>query len=97
MQPQTLTAADWVELSRVLVHLYLLVAFTVVGATAWLLHAAILPSLVASGHVPGSVLRWRIVLGPAGLLALALVLVTFTRALVLAVVVLQRIYPRFQV
>ena len=78
-------------------HLYLFVAFAVVAATAWLLHAAVLPSLVASGDASASALRWRRVLVPASLVAAALTLMTLTRALLLGIAVLQQVYPRFLV
>ena len=74
-----------------------LLAFVVVGATAWLLHGAVLPSLVASADVSASALRWRLVLVPASVGALALALLTLGRALALGVAVLQQVYPRFLV
>ena len=96
MEPHVLTAADWAQLSRVVESLLLMVAFAVSGATAMLIALAILPSLSASDDVPASALRlWRRVLVPTGWLAAALTVVALLRVLLVALPLLQQLYPRW--
>ena len=61
----------------------------------YLIAYAVLPSLVGSSEAPASVLGWRRVLLPTGLLALALTLVALAQALITAVALLGQLYPRF--
>ncbi len=78
MDPQTLTQANWSDLSGLLRFVWLFSFSVITGALSLVLALAILPSLVASHHLPRELLRVRPVFlaGGFGALSLAVVMLT---------------------
>ena len=59
MDPEYITRTDWNEIGRVLRFLWLFVAFSIGLGANFLLAHAIVPSLVATGHLPQKALSVR--------------------------------------
>jgi hypothetical protein len=95
MDPQPLGPAQWTQINGALIDLVLFVTFGVDAAFALLLGYAVLPSLVAGGAGPSTLLGLRRALVPIGLVSAALMLISLGRGLALALGVLRQVYPRF--
>ena len=95
MDPQPLSSADWIQISRLLNYLFLFTGLALAAALALLMSHAIIPSLVQSHDAPTglSTLRW--IAYPLSAVALILALYALARGLMLASEVMQRVYPRF--
>ncbi len=95
MDPRSLGADEWGQISRLMVFLFLFTGLGLTSALGFLLGHAIIPSLVESRDVPRSANAVRWIAYPVSILALALTLYALTRALMLALAVMQSVYPRF--
>ena len=95
MDPQPLSSTDWVQISRLLIYLFLFTGLGLTAALGFLLGHAIIPSLVQSHDAPASLGGMRWVAYPLSAAALLLTLYALVRALTLAAEVMQRVYPRF--
>jgi hypothetical protein len=95
MDPTPLDAALWAQIGRVLDLLYLVAGLAVVGATAFLLGRAIIPSLAATDDASPALVVLRRVFYPLFGAALLLALVALGWAAALAADLLSRLYPRF--
>jgi hypothetical protein len=87
--------ADWQQIGRVMLDLYLCVALGVNAALAVLLGFGVVPSLASTVEVPAGVLRLRRWLLPVAGLSVVLMLVALARGLTQAVVTVQQLFPRF--
>jgi hypothetical protein len=94
MDPQPLSAADWAQVSRATIYLYLFAGLGLTSALGFLLGHAIIPSLVQRRDAPGSLGSLRWVAYPLSAVALALTLYALAQALSIALGVLQGLYPR---
>jgi hypothetical protein len=94
MDPQVISTAEWSEISRLLIYLFLFSGLGLTSALGFLASHAVIPSLVASRDAPGvlSALRWLAY--PLSAAALVLTIFALMRALALAADVVQQIYPR---
>jgi hypothetical protein len=94
MEPGTLDAAQWDQISRALIYLFLFTGLGLTSAIGFLFGGGVLPSLIESRDVTAllNVLRWTAypVAATAGLLA-AYALI---RGLLIAIPAAQEIYPR---
>jgi hypothetical protein len=97
MDPGVMGPEQWGQIGRVLLDLFLFVGLAVNGAIAFLLGHAIIPSLVTNAEAPRQVLTFRWVLYPIFAASLALTLYALGRALMLAIAMLQQVYPRFAI
>ncbi|MBI4493541.1 MAG: hypothetical protein HY690_12195 [Chloroflexi bacterium] len=97
MDPQLIGPEQWDHIGRALANLVIFVGLAVNGALALLLAHAVIPSLVTTQDAPREALALRWVLYPVFVASLVLTLYALGRALYLAVVVIQSIYPRFAV
>jgi hypothetical protein len=95
MDPQPLSSADWLQLSRLLIYLFLFTGLGLTAALGFLLGHAVIPSLVQSHDAPASLGAMRWIAYPLSAAALVLTLYALVRALSLAGDVMQRVYPRF--
>lgn len=93
MNPDFVAASDWGALSSLISNLWVFVFSVAVFAFSLLLGHAIIPSLVATGHLPGGAERIRPFLYILSLAALAGAYLFARDALVLSRVILD-IYPR---
>ena len=98
MELRELTASDWVRLTELNVHLWILAAFLIGTAIAYALAHAMIPSLVLTGDIePGA---GRIMRGPlyvivaAGLGGVAAIVIKGT---LLAIDILPSMYPRLAI
>jgi hypothetical protein len=94
MDPQPIGTAEWAEITRLLVLLFLFCGLGLTSALGFLFGHAVVPSLVASHDTPAAVGAVRWAAYPLAAVALLLTLYALTRALVLAADLMQRIYPR---
>lgn len=94
MEPGTIDAAQWGQISRALIYLFLFTGLGLTSAMGFLLGGAILPSLIDSRDVGSSliVLRWAAY--PAAAAAGLMAAYALIRALLIAIPVAQQIYPR---
>lgn len=94
MDPQAVSAADWTEISRVLILLYLFCGLGLASALSFLFGHAIVPSLVESRDAPRAiaVLRWAAY--PLALVGTVLTVYALARAFGLATDLMLRIYSR---
>ena len=60
MDPAALGPSEWSEISKLLINLWFVVLFVVIFATNMLLGHNFIPSLVASGDVPASLQKVRV-------------------------------------
>ena len=95
MEPDLISPAQWDQIGRAMVSLYIFTGLALNAALSFLLGHAIIPSLVASGDAPAESLALRRVLDPVFALSLLLTLVALGWAMYLAVDALWQIYPRF--
>ncbi len=88
MDPTPLTNSEWTEIGRILTNLWLMVALVIFFSTNLLVGHIIIPSLVASHHVPTALQKTRplfYALAIAGFAAaLAVLLMTIDLAGVIA-------------
>jgi hypothetical protein len=94
-EPRALSPADWQQIARVLVDLYLFVALGVNAALAVLLGFGVLPSLADTVDMPAGLLRWRRLLVPIAAVSVGLMVLALARGLSLGIASIQQIYPRF--
>jgi hypothetical protein len=94
MDPQVVTAAQWAEISRLLIYLFLFTGLGLTSALGFLLGHAVIPSLTASHDAPPALASLRLLAYPIAAAALLLTLYALVRALGLAGDVVQAIYPR---
>jgi hypothetical protein len=87
-------SAEWAEITRLLVFLFLFCGLGLTGALGFLLGHAILPSLIASHDAPATLAVMRWLAYPVAAIASLLTVYALARALVLAADVMQRVYPR---
>jgi hypothetical protein len=94
MEPGTIDAAQWDQISRALIYLFLFTGLGLTSAIAFLFGGGVLPSLIESRDIAAflNVLRWMTypVAATAGVLA-AYALI---RGLLIAILVAQELYPR---
>lgn len=93
IDPRTITGADWPGLQVLVVFLWLVVIFNVSFAFAMLFGHAILPSLIATGHIPQRLRNLRPVLTLLALVALVASLFVVSNW-VLGLLVVYNIYPK---
>ena len=77
MDPTPLTSSEWSELGKVLTSMWLMVALVIFVSTNLLVGHILIPSLVASHHLPDSLQKTRVgfyALGIAGSAATLVVL-----------------------
>ena len=93
MDPQVIDATQWLEISRLLIYLFLFCGLGLTSALGFLFAHAVIPSLVDSYDTPRVLggLRWLAY--PIATVALLLTLFALIRAVGLAGDVVQRIYP----
>jgi hypothetical protein len=95
LDPRGLGPGEWQQIGHVMVDLYLFVALALNASLAALVGLAVLPSLASSSELPAGVLRWRPWLLSLAVVSAALMVLVLARALGLASLTLQQIYPRF--
>ena len=94
MDPNFITASDWIEIGRVLTFLFLVPISVISFAFPLLIARAIIPSLVGTGHLPKIVLRLSIPLHLMSATAfVALIWVFFN--LLTGSGVIGEVYPRW--
>lgn len=94
-QPVYVTPAQWTQIAAAVTYLILFVALGLTALVAFLMGHAVLPSLETTRHMQVNVAVLRRVLTPLALVAFTLMLFVFVRAIVLAVEVLEVVFPRF--
>jgi hypothetical protein len=94
MDPQPLSAADWAQVSRATIYLYLFTGLGLTSALGFLLGHAMIPSLVERRDAPNGLGSLRWVAYPLSAAALVLTLYALARALILTFGVLHGFYPR---
>ena len=94
MDPQAITSAQWEEISRLLIYLFLFTGLGLTSALGFLFGHAIIPSLVESHDASRALGAARVVAYPVAAAALLLTVYALARALALAADVVQQIYPR---
>lgn len=72
--PKTITGADWPNISILVTFLWLVVIFNVGFAFAMLIGHAVIPSLIATGHIPSRFRNFSPLLTVAGFIALVVAL-----------------------
>ncbi|HLH24417.1 MAG TPA: hypothetical protein VK066_17990 [Chloroflexota bacterium] len=97
MEPASVGPEQWARVAQAMIYLYAFIGLALTTAFAFLLAHAVLPSLVMSEDAPAELGAYRRVLYPLSAVALALTLYAFVRGLILAVGVLQQIYPRWSI
>jgi hypothetical protein len=95
MDPAELRPEQWEQVGRAMIYLYAFTGLALTAALAFLLAHAVLPSLITSRDVPEEIGAFRRILYPVAALALLGTLYALAVALVLAIGVLQQIYPRW--
>jgi hypothetical protein len=95
VDPRFIGPDQWGQVSRLLLYLVLFAALALDAAFAFLLGQAIVPSLVENELAPPPLGRLRWLYLPLFALALALTGYALARALLLAVLLIQQLYPRF--
>ena len=94
MDPQVVTVAQWTEISRLVIYLFLFTGLGLTSALGFLFGHAVIPSLVASHDAPPALGSLRWLAYPIAAVALLLTLYALLRAIGLAVDLMQRSYPR---
>jgi hypothetical protein len=92
--PQVPGPDQWAQIEAVLSHLVVFVSLTLCGGLAWLLAAAVLPSLAGESGPTAQTAGFRRIWLPLAAVALSLALLALGRAIVLAGEVLRYLYPR---
>ncbi len=93
MEPQFIDSDSWVQLSALLIRLYLFAACMVTFALSTLIGHGIIPSLVETRHLPANVQSVRPVFYIFGVAALAAAIFFFSNVIGLTSVI-YGIYPR---
>ena len=78
MEPQVIAFGTWMEIAQLLVRLWFFVLLQVIFAFSLLLAHGVIPSLVATGHLPASLDRIRPVLYIGFLFFLVATIVTIS-------------------
>ncbi|MSQ15046.1 MAG: hypothetical protein EXR50_04185 [Dehalococcoidia bacterium] len=81
MEPQVIDGDSWAKLSTLLIWLYLFAAGMVTFALSTLIGHGVLPSLVATRHLPANVQSVRPVLYIFGIVALVAAIFCFSNVL----------------
>ena len=98
MQVRELTAADWVTLSALIVHLWVLAAFLVFTAFSYIMAHGLIPSLTYSGDIPEATSRlMRAPLYAAAVLGVTAIVVIVVRAMIIALDILPSLFPRLAI
>lgn len=98
MQIRELTEADWVTLSALIAHLWVLAAFLVFTAFSYIVAHGLIPSLTYSGEIRQATSRlMRAPLYAAALLGVAAIVVVVVRAIIIALDILPSLYPRLAI
>ncbi len=98
MQVRELTEADWVTLSALIAHLWVLAAFLVFTAFSYILAHGLIPSLTYSGEIPQATSRlMRAPLYAAALLGGVAIVVIVVLAIRIALDILPSLYPRLAI
>lgn len=96
MQPEALDAESWKLISGLLIRLYLFATSLVTFALSMLIAHGVVPSLVATRHLPAKVQRIRPVF--YGIAAIAIVAVVFFVTNILNLIgVIYGIFPRWAI
>lgn len=74
IDPRTITGADWPDISLLVTFLWVVVVFNIGFAFAMLIGHAVIPSMIATGHIPSRLHSLRPFLYAAGLAALLVVI-----------------------
>lgn len=94
-QPVYVTPDQWTRIAAVVTYLILFVALGLTAVVAFLMAHAVLPSLENTQHIRVNVALLQRLLTPLWLVAFALTLFVFVRAIALTVEVLEVVFPRF--
>ena len=94
MDPNFITASDWIEIGRVLTFLFAVPGSVILFAFPLLIARAIIPSLVGTGHLPAIVLRLRIPLHLMSAVALVILIWVFFNLLTGSEII-GEVYPRW--
>jgi hypothetical protein len=97
MEPSSLDAAQWAQISRLLAALAAFAGLALTAALSFALAHAVLPSLTGAGYVPGVARLVPRVLYPVAAVGLVLAGAAFVLALRLAAGVLSSFFPRFAI
>ena len=81
MDPTPLTSSEWSEIGKVLTSMWLMVALVIFFCTNLLVGHILIPSLVASHHLPDSLQRARIGFYALGIAGFAATLFVLTMAI----------------
>ena len=97
MDPRSIGIEQWDQIHRALINWYLFVALAANTAVAFLVAHAVIPSLLLTDDVPREVQTLRWVLYPVSAISIVLMFFVLFRAIALAVIALEEIYPRFAI
>lgn len=87
IDPAPLSIIEWTEIGKILTHLWITVGLVVFIATNLLVGHIFIPSLVASGHIPGMAQRSRPAFYALAILSFAAVIYVFIRIVDLSEVI----------
>lgn len=97
MDPRLVDFAQWDQINRALINWFLFVALAANTAVSFLVAHAVIPSLLITDDAPREVQTLRWLLYPVSAISIVLMFVVLFRAVSLAIVALQEIYPRFAI
>lgn len=95
MDPRLIGPDQWTLMTQTLNSLVLFVVLAINTAACMLIAHGVLPSLIMSGDVPPDFGRFRRILYPLFFVSLIAALFAFGRAAILAIALIDQIYPRF--
>lgn len=79
MDPAPIGPASWSEIGKMLSTLWIVVVFVVIFAANWILGHNVIPSFVASEHIPRSWQKARILFYGAAVVSFGVAIFFFTR------------------
>ncbi len=95
LDPQVLGPQQWAEVNEALGTLVLFVVLLINTAVSFLIAHAVLPSLAYTDDVPPDLPRFRLFLYPISAVSLLAAAFAFSKAIAIAITLIQQTYPRF--
>ena len=95
LDPNVMGPQQWALVNQAMGTLVLFVILLVNTAVSFLIAHAVLPSLGYSEDIPPDFLRFRRILYPISFVSLLAAVFAFSRAITIAISLMQQTYPRF--
>lgn len=97
MDPRVGGPETWVLMTQALNSLVLFVILMINSAVTFLIAHGVIPSLVTNGDISPTVSGFRRFLYPLAFVSFVAAVYAFSRAISLAIVLIDQIYPRFAI